>query len=468
MVVANMPMPRHEFDSAGIRSSIGEAASDRVVVRMRRMVNRALQRIRLGESGRQTNGPPRTQDRCLAPREIPHNVRVLYASCACSYRRFFQTFTNYEEMPGQQVQKYHRLMAQGLAGNGARVEMVTALPISRSNSKRLLVAVRDDIAEGVQYHYLPVINIPGIRNLVAALGSFAATSNRLMRDESAVVVCDALNVSVATGAILAAKLQRRVTVGIVTDIPIFLDPGKKSFRTRAVEQYMNRFDLYVLLTHEMSQRVNTRGAPYIVLEGQVDSNMAQRENQIDLKYPRKVCLYSGSIDKKYGVRALVQGFIAAGCSESELHIYGSGDFEDELATICANHESIKYFGTVANEQVVTAQMSATLLVNPRPTSDEYTRYSFPSKNLEYMVSGTPLATTRLPGMPGEYLPYVYILDDESAEGIASMLRTLLAMPAAELHESGLAGRAYVLEHKSNLLQARRVLDMIDKRRSGLP
>ena len=79
-------------------------------------------------------------------------------------------------------------MAQGLAGNGARVEMVTALPISRSNSKRLLVAVRDDIAEGVQYHYLPAINIPGIRNLVAALGSFAATSNRLMRDESAVVV----------------------------------------------------------------------------------------------------------------------------------------------------------------------------------------------------------------------------------------------------------------------------------------
>ena len=47
------------------------------------------------------------------------------------------------------------------------------------------------------------------------------------------------------------------------------------------------------------------------------------------------------------------------------------------------------------------------------------KYSFPSKNMEYMVSGTPVLTTRLPGMPMEYYPYVYFIEEESADGIAA-------------------------------------------------
>ena len=37
-------------------------------------------------------------------------------------------------------------------------------------------------------------------------------------------------------------------------------------------------------------------------------------------------------------------------------------------------------------KIVKEEKKSTLLVNPRFTNEEYTKYSFPSKNMEYMAS----------------------------------------------------------------------------------
>lgn len=66
------------------------------------------------------------------------------------------------------------------------------------------------------------------------------------------------------------------------------------------------------------------------------------------------------------------------------------------------HPNVRYFGVVANEIVVQEQLEATLLVNLRPTNEEYTKYSFPLKNMEYMVFSTPVPTTCLRDMHEEY------------------------------------------------------------------
>ena len=53
---------------------------------------------------------------------------------------------------------------------------------------------------------------------------------------------------------------------------------------------------------------------------------------------------------------------------------------------------------------------AKLLINLRNPEDKYTKYSFPSKTFEYMVSGTPFFTTKLEGIPSEYYNYLYCID----------------------------------------------------------
>ena len=140
-----------------------------------------------------------------------------------------------------------------------------------------------------------------------------------------------------------------------------------------------------------------------------------------------------------------------------MHIYGNGDFKNELLKLCKKNKNIKYFGLKPNNYIVEEQQKATLLVNPRPSNEEFTKYSFPSKNMEYMVSGTPALLTKLPGMPKEYLKYVYVLENESVDGMAEKLIEILNLSQEELKEKGKLAKEYVVNKKDNKNQAKRII-----------
>jgi glycosyltransferase involved in cell wall biosynthesis len=108
--------------------------------------------------------------------------------------------------------------------------------------------------------------------------------------------------------------------------------------------------------------------------------------------------------------------------------------------------------------VLRAEEKAWLLVNPRPADAEFTKYSFPSKNMEYLASGTPVLTTRLPGMPDEYYDHVLTIDGSSAEDVTTGLRDALALGPDELHRRGVRGKEFVLDQKNNVVQSRRIIE----------
>lgn len=74
-----------------------------------------------------------------------------------------------------------------------------------------------------------------------------------------------------------------------------------------------------------------------------------------------------------------------------------------------------------------------------------------------MASGTPVLTTKLPGMPKEYDPFVYCIGDESAGGVAAALREVLGTDERIRNEKGAAARSFVLQNKTNVGQAARVI-----------
>ena len=135
-------------------------------------------------------------------------------------------------------------------------------------------------------------------------------------------------------------------------------------------------------------------------------------------------------------------------------------YAQELVQLAQEDSRIFYGGLLLNSEIVEREQAATLLINPRPTTEEFVKYSFPSKNMEYMVSGTPVMTTVLPGMPKEYYPHVYLLEDESAAGIAACLKQVLAHTDEELFRKGLDARRFVLETRNNVVQAKKILDML--------
>lgn len=390
-------------------------------------------------------------------------MNIIYISSTCSREKYSEYVESKGARVSQQAQKYNLLLAEGLVSAGADINLISTRPINRTVERRLWFKSEKEDVNGIKFNYVHFVNLPIFRNLSILLSVFFRVLFSPAKRRESAVVCDALNISATAAAVMASAIRGYKTVGIVTDVPGHWSLSKKvSFNQKLNLFIMRRFKSYLLLTEPMSEIVNPKNRPYIVMEGHSDMSMANVENHLENKFEKKVCLYAGSLMKIYGIENLVEGFVKANIPNSELRIYGNGDYVERLCELAKKYENVKYLGIAPNSVIVEEELKATLLVNPRPTNEEYTKYSFPSKNMEYMASGTPLLTTKLPGMPKEYNDYVYLLEDESAEGVSRVLSEVLTENVEELHCKGEKAKVFVLREKNNKKQAEKLLRMINE------
>ena len=385
-------------------------------------------------------------------------MRILYAVTTCSNAVYERLFAGVPNKPAFQSQKYHRLLIEGLAAH-ARVDVVANPPVNRSCLDKGFVRLPREQEGGAAYHNIPAIRNPVMKAAAVGFGTFFQVLARGGRD--CAVVVDVLNRTTALAALLAARLRGRPCVGIVTDVPDLLSGSKTA---KGISNFVIRHCThYVFLTDAMNDLLNPKGKPWVLLEGHADITMAKEIPSKERKTSPRVCMYAGGVYRQYGLHNLVEGFRLADPADAQLVIYGPGDYVEELKAVAEQDERIHYGGMLLNREIVEREMEATLLINPRPTDEEYVRYSFPSKTMEYMSTGTPVLTTVLPGMPREYHPYVYLLEDETAQGIAETLRSVLSQTEDALFEKGQAARHFILNEKNNVIQAQKILDMLETR-----
>lgn len=367
------------------------------------------------------------------------------------YERLFDP----RHKPIQAANKYHTLLCEGFAANGVSVSTLSPLPINRSENRRIAIRVPDAQINGVRFHYLPFVNLPGVKHLLFFLSAFFSL---LSAPRDTVLFYDGLVVSASCGACLAAKLRGVKSCCILTDLPDFMAIGGSGMGKRINDFVIRSADCFVFLTEQMNETVNRRSRPYVVSEGHSDVSMRDRARAPRRTDGRRVLLYAGGLETQYGLDALCNAFRRIRKPGEELHLYGSGSYVETLKTLSVEVDGIFYHGVVPASEVVMRELEAELLVNPRSPEGEYTKYSFPSKTMEYMASGVPVVMCRLPGMPGEYGRYVYLFEDGSEEAIAAKLRELLDLPPQELWEKGAAAKRFVMEEKNNIAQAKKILD----------
>ena len=384
-------------------------------------------------------------------------MHIVYAVTTCSDNVYRRLFSNVKVKPAFQSQKYHRLLIEGLAAH-TRVDVVANAPVNASVMDRAFVALPEEKEGGAYYHYTPAIRNPILKLIFVAAGTFGKTLRYACRDSAVVVDC--LNRTTAFFALLAAKVKGCRCVGIITDLPDMLGGG--GFSVKMANYVIRHCTDYVLLTEAMNDYIQNPGKPYVVLEGHSDISMRDRLPGLEKKTSPRSVFYAGGVSKQYGLADLVEGFRLADIPDSRLEIYGPGDYVQELQKIAEEDSRIFYGGMLMNSEIVEREQQATLLVNPRPTHEEFVKYSFPSKTMEYMASGTPVLTTRLPGMPQEYYPYVSFIEEETPEGIAAALKAVLSASDETLLEKGMTARNFVLKDRNNVVQAKNLLEMLKK------
>ena len=391
-------------------------------------------------------------------------MKLLYISALSSSRMINEIYKSSGNNPGFAVQKFSRLLVKGLTINGADVIALSNPPIPAGQKR--MVFFGKETEDGVQYKYIPFLNISVLKHLCLFFYAFVYVlfwGCRNKREKA--IVCDVLSVSVCMGALLASTINRVRSVGVVTDIyGLMVGNAKGSLISNLAcflnNFYVSSFDRYVLLTSQMNERVNPKRKPHIVMEALCDLSMAKHDVQKEDKSSPREVLYAGGIHERYGLKMLAESFVEANVPDARLVYYGSGPYVEEYKKLCAAHPNLEYRGVAPNEEIVAEELKATLLINPRPTTEEFTIYSFPSKNMEYMASGTPLLTTKLPGMPEDYYPYVYLFEEESIQGYAYALRKVLSQSSDMLYAKGVQAKKFVLQNKNYIVQAQRVLGLL--------
>lgn len=252
---------------------------------------------------------------------------------------------------------------------------------------------------------------------------------------------------------------------IVPDLPEYMSDDNSLVRRVASsvnESLLDRLymyvDGYVLLSKYMCNRLPVGKKPWTVVEGIYDSSSEREQPQ--RKPGMRYILYTGTLAARYGIQTLVKAFAGICDPSVRLYICGEGDSRPMIEEYARRDSRIIYKGQVTREEALMLQRNAMLLVNPRTPEGDFTKYSFPSKNMEYLASGVPALLYRLPGIPDEYYEYCFSLSETGVEALRDMLENIISRTEDELEQMGRKARQFILNDKNPQKQVEKIIDLI--------
>lgn len=362
---------------------------------------------------------------------------------------------------------------------GVSTKVISGLFVGSFPSRfKKAVIAKEEIVGGVDepgaFEYVSFINVPILKHLSKALSMRRSLSRFLGSCEPGekVSICGYSMTLAVVLTLLAAKKSFPwvKTCLIVPDLPEYMNLGKKRRFADFIKKIVNRFlyekirkiDSFVVLTEKMYSALNV-DKPYVVVEGIAPAEPPVFSSDLSFKgdasqscSKSRIVAYTGTLDEKYGVRQLVDAFMSIDDPHLELIICGCGDTVPYIEKCAACDSRILYEGSVSNRDAKLLQRQACLLVNPRESNEEYTAYSFPSKVLEYMVSGTPVLMNRLDGVPEEYDDYLFYVDGD----LASSMAELLSLDDSLLEQKGASAKKFAVSEKNARAQSSRIIELL--------
>lgn len=309
-------------------------------------------------------------------------------------------------------------------------------------------------------HEIGSINIPLLKQVIRTIKIRKLLKQ--YKNETEIVVFTPYLPFLCACSVLPRK--QKVTM-VVTDIPEFYDMHQVSalrkfirkVHNKIVYHYMKRVNRFILLTEDMKDPLHVGSRPYIVMEGICDSLMPVRHKEDQEIF---ALLYTGRLNRRYGLNNLLDAIERLDDPDIELWLCGSGEMESEIRERSQKDHRIKFFGYVSHEESLSLQQKASVLVNPRTNDGEYTKYSFPSKTMEYMAAGKPVMMYRLDGIPAEYDPYLFYIPEETTDSICDTIIKLKKMGSENRKQIANAAREFVISKKNRTTQMHRILSFI--------
>lgn len=271
------------------------------------------------------------------------------------------------------------------------------------------------------------------------------------------------------------KLHKDIpTILICPDLSIYMDVNSKNkplkrflkkIENWLMKKLLRYVDGVVVFTEQMYDYFSSQHIPYVVVEG-----VCRNKFSLITKQKKNYILHAGSLHKNTGIEQLIEAFEKLATNDLELWFCGSGAMDEYILEKAKKNKKIKHLGFVNPTLLFEYEKEAFMLVNVRDPKEEYTKYSFPSKTFEFMLSGTITLCTELPGIPSEYKDHLVMISTNKVEEIMNGMNEIINMKEEERTEFGLKARTFVLEEKNQYIQSGKIIEfihsLIKKKRSN--
>lgn len=289
------------------------------------------------------------------------------------------------------------------------------------------------------YKYYAFNNIYGYRNI----SRFRAAKRGLrdfisVDDEKKLIIVYTPHTPFIQAANWAKRKDPRIKICmVVPDLPQYMDlseslsPIYKFLKSIDLKQFAKEnktVDSYILLTEQMADALNVGDRPYRVVEGIYEATNGVSNKRVGIK----TIVYTGKLNLAFGATNLVKAFHSIQNANIRLVICGSGEAKNEIAQIAAKDSRIDFKGQVTSDEARKCILDGDILVNPRPNDSIYTKYSFPSKIIDYLATGNPVIAFELDGMPKIYKDFIYYIPENNIESIAKTIQRVINADPKEI------------------------------------
>ena len=333
------------------------------------------------------------------------------------------------------------------------INAVTVYPVAAYPKDKKIVYTQKmiNLFDGLDAIRVGFVNIPVIKQINQIFSVYRQAKNILKNIKGETVILS-FNLYPQVG-IPMMRLKKKFgvrTASILADLPIDDKMNRKGISRwlrgifdGSTKKNIALCDRLIVLNAEAARRY-APDTEYIVVEGGVNLH----EYNLKPVHPKKKknIVYSGSLNKYSGIDNAAKAFEYIKNQDITLEIYGDGELREDICRI--KDKRIRYMGKVSNEEMKNIQAEAWLLINPRPVDDEIALMTFPSKLFEYLISGTPVLTTKLNGLMPEYLDNLFYIEDNSPETIAGKINEIYSMDDGKLLELAENARRFIRTEKS--------------------
>lgn len=399
------------------------------------------------------------------------NPQILYFGFGVREQEWLEILRNSKGMAQTAAQRVSWEFVEGLdAANEGPVDVLSSMRVGTfPNFHKIILfnhpswnRVGDDCAM-----YAPYINLPGMVYLTVSFSAiyriFRWWVQRRNCAEKQVVIVYSMYSPHMIASVLCSRILGMKSILIVPDLVDYMKTENIGFVEGVLRKVNNRlsyilagnFDGFVFFTEEMKNKVITSNKKWRVVEGCVKESSEVLKGLKKLSKKRPYFMYSGAITKRYGILVLIEAFKNVKSQNCELIICGSGQDAEVVRREASCDNRIKFLGMLKSSNHVTQlQQSALALINPRQSSEQYTHYSFPSKNMEFMLAGRPTIVCSMNGIPKEYEKHLIVVSCDGVESLSKAIESVLMRDRDELDRIGTEARDFIVKCKNNKVQGR--------------